>query len=293
MKKEKNARKGEGKASTFFFLLLLVALILYVIYMPEVNEYLRKNIVPKIEETIGTNTKKEEESEEEISATSGVYQISAVPEFDFNDIHFKVETLENNLLTLTVNSTSHTTFDDLDYYVEFYKNETEFIGRRALKGNISSNTSVQVDVSGLNITSDDYLAISHISKDAIPALTLRTDESGISKLICERDISKYEYYFELDKLFNIKVRKEQTFDNLEDLAEKKLEYQEIVDKYSKVNGMTASTLERNNTLIYISEYKLSSVDDIAAASENYIFEKDTKNNIVNFTMETEGFNCHE
>ena len=293
MKQEKKRRKGEGMFSTFFFLLLLVALILYVIYMPEVNEYFKKNIVPKIEETIGTNTVSNEESEEEISATSGAYQISLMPEFDFNDIHFKVESLENSFLNLIVSSESNTTFDGLDYYIEFYKNGTEFIGRRALTGKIDLNTNIIVNVDGLNLTSDNYLAISHISKDAIPSLTLRTDESGISKLVCEKDIVKYEYYFELDKLFNIKVRKEQTFNNLEDLAEKKLEYQEIVDKYSKVNGMTASTIERNNTLIYISEYKLSSVDDINAASEKYIFEKDTKNNIVNFTMETEGFNCHE
>ena len=293
MKQEKKNRKGGG-FSTFFFLLLLIALILYVIYMPEANEYIRKNIVPKIEETIGTTpATTEEESEEEISATSGAYQMSSMPEFDFNDIHFKFESLENGFLTLSVSSDSYTTLDGLDYFVEFYRNETEFIGRRALTGKIDSSTNITIDVNGLNLTSDKYLAVSHISKDAIPSLTLRTDESGISKLICEKGIAKYEYYFELDQLFNIKVRKEQTFNSLDELAEKKLEYQEIVDKYSKINGMTASTIERNNTLIYMSEYKLSSVKDINDASEQYIFKKDTKNNIVNFTMETEGFNCHE
>lgn len=288
MKKEKSKEEPK-KANGIVLLIGFILIILFIVFLPKIEKIFNDEVKPIINDKMNNDAV---ESTEEIEAISDYYLISENGSFTYNELSVTIKSFENNLLTLSITSSEDENLSDKDYYVGFYEDKSKFIGRRTLKGNVTNKEKdIIIDTTGLNINSGNYIAISHISDDNLPKVTLPTDESGISELKCEKTNYSYKYLFDLDGLYSVTSRITYPYTNADEMANKKIELQKLVKSYNETEGITADTVEGDNKeVIYIEEvdYNVFSGE----LKEENIYSKGVKASVVKFKNESEGFTCN-
>ena len=268
-------------------IVLFIGFILIILFI--VEKIFKEEVQPIIDEKMN---KTEEESTEEIEAISDHYLISENGSFTYNELSVVIKSFEGNILTLGISSSEDENLADKDYYVGFYIDKSTFIGRRLLKGTVSSKeTDIKIDTNGLNINNSNYIAISHISENNLPKVTLPTDESGISELKCEKSNKAYKYLFDTDGLYSVTSRITYPYTNADEMANKKLELQKLVKSYSETDGITADSVEGDNKeLIYVEEIDYNEYS--GELKEENIYSKGVNASVIKFKNESEGFTCN-
>ena len=123
-----------------------------------------------------------------------------------------------------------------------------------------------------------------------PALNLEKDSSGYGTITCDNGIDNIVYSFENDKLITIKHTI--TNNNVSD-PNYYIDYtlwQNKISSYNSIEGISASfngTLNGYSAIINIDLHKAN----LTNITEKYYYALGEEARVVNFEMETYGFNC--
>lgn len=289
--KNDSVNKEKKTGSPIFILIMFIVIIVFVIYIPDI--YQRYNT--QLAEIFGIGSKNAPKKDDETtdnnkSVMSDYYQLGSNSTLTFNDITISNVKLQDNILYLTINTNTAINLDELNYYLEFYKEKKQFLGRRTLKGTIASNKDYEIDVSNLDVTTTTYMTISHIDESVIPNINLRTDESGLGAITCTKNGLSYNYMFHLDNLIKVTKQYSYTSDDLKEYSTELTKYKKLTKEYENLSGITATIAESNNAFIYTLELDYENIENFRI-DEDYKFNKNAKNGIVEFKMEAEGFEC--
>lgn len=292
--KHDDTEKKKRAGNPIFILIIFIVLLGFVFYVPEIYKKYNSNFAEFL--GIGANKDDDENEknnpEDEKDAMSSYYQIGSLSTLEYNEIKLSnISLSEDKILSFTVESENALNFDELDYYLEFYQNRSLFIGRRAMTGEMNKTKKFEIDVSDLDVTTTTYFVVSHIEDSVIGPIDMPTDESGLGSLSCVKDNYTYLYDFNLGKL--IKVTEKYSYTNIDLNAYSKeiLSYEKKVKEYNEYTGITASIVDNSTTFIYSCEYDYTNITKFSKVSNRYIFEGGTKNNVIKFKMEAEGYEC--
>lgn len=291
--KENEKEKQNKAGNPLFVIIIFIALIGFLFVIPEVYKKYNKEIadflgVGKDEAEI---EKEKENEQDNIEPTSDFFPIPQKSTFTYNEFEVNEVLLENKSLIIRLSTKDTVDLKTKNYYIEFYDDKSKFMGRRRLNGIVTRALDVKVDVSNLTIRSNTYFRISHIPNEGIPSIDLDREGDKPAELVCTKGNYTYSYEFN-DKVLN-KVTKKYTYTNndLNEYATALLEYQKKQKEYSELTGVTADIVESNNSFIFASSFEYDKVKNFSRIQDDYLFEKEEKDNIVNFRMEAEGFDC--
>ena len=291
MKNDDNEKQKKA-GNPIFILIIFLCLIGFIFYVPEIYHKYNSDIAEFL--GIGSNKDNNTESNDDNkAAVSAYYQIGSNGTLSFNELELSDISLsqDNNTLSMKITSKENINLSELDYYIEFYKNRTTFVGRRALVGDIKGSMNIDLDVSSLDIDTVTYFVVSHIDDSAIQALNPSTDESGLSSFICSYKEYNYTYDFYLNKLIKVTEKYSYTSTDVNEYAEDLLTYQKKAKDLNTLNGVNATVAENNSTFIFIAEYDYSEVNEFTTVDDRHLFSKNALNNVIKFKMEAEGFDC--
>lgn len=293
MNEDKMNRESQSKAGhPIFILIIFIALLGFVFYVPEVYKSFNAQKAKDYGIGKGNDSKQPTTSKpDDKAAISDFLQIGSESTLKFNEITISNVSLENNLLSLEIEGPEKFDLKSANYYLEFYEKKATLLGRRMLKGSVNKNLKLRIDVSGLNITTSTYIAVSHVSDDSIRMVNLPADESGLASILCSKDNTSYTYNFKQGLL--VGVIKKYTYTNpvIDDYAKELMVYEKLKNSYSDINGLTTSIADNNSTFIFTMELDYTNVKDFQIDDE-YKFSKDTMGNVILFKMDAEGFSCN-
>ena len=293
---EKN-KKG-STSSAIILILGVIGIFAFIFYLPSLQDYYRKNF-----KSNDIESKKEQKDIDTTAGASDQYIISEQKSLTYNDITIENVTYDLSSgyitnLNMDITSKKEGTLEELNYYIEFYNSNNEFITRRMLKGKISKKPlTVSVNIAGLGITESNYFIISHISDSGIPNANLNVTSNGTSSLLCSRNRDTYRYTFDnkenADGIISKEtVRREVYSQDEEESVNNRLTLQKKVNKYNGIDGLTASMVEDPDYLVFLFEVDYSKSIDLKEIDEDYVFGSGTNANIIKFKMEAEGFACN-
>jgi len=286
-------KEKENKAGNPLFIIIIFAVLLgFLFFIPDIY----KRFKPEISDFLGIGVHEKEpgdkaDENDNKEAVSAHVQIGSWEELEFNEIKVSNVSLEGNTLSMTVTTPETINLENARYYVEFFQNKRTFIGRRILKGEVTKSLDIEIDVTGLGVDTVTYMALSHVDDNAIQPLEVTTDESGLYNLVCTKDTESYEYEFNLNKLSKVKYKYTYTTSNLEEYANKVLEYQKLAKKYDEYTGVSSSIAEETGSFLFLCEFDYSRTSNFSRIGDNRLFVRDEPVNIVKFRMEAEGFDC--
>lgn len=292
MNKELEKEKQNKAGNPLFVVIIFIALIGFMFIIPELYQRFNKDIAGFL--GIGKNSEnenKEPQPEDKIISQSAFYQIGSLPNFKYNELTLNDMHLENGLLSLKLTSEENIDLNSKNYYIEFYQNQSKFLGRRLLKGEVNNELELTLDVSRIDVTTVTYFTLSHITDDSIPNIQIPSDESGLTSISCSLGDNNYTYEFSDKKL--LKVKKQYTKNTLDmnTLSGELLEYQKKEKEYNELNGVTASLVSNENSLIFSVEFDYSQIQSFSHFKNEFIFKKDVEDRIVKFKMDAEGYDC--
>lgn len=281
------SKKENSQSNPLFIIIVFLLIIGAFIALPYLKGDKSTPIVsPNNKQNESKSNQKSEDKEE---ALSDYIKIGEKKDISFNDIKVSNPTYKDRSLTIEVSSEKNIELEDLDYYVEFYKEKKQFLFRRTLKGTVSSNDTTEINFLDIDVDGDVYIAISHIDDSAIPKVKFTTDETGISGFSCKKNNVIYEYDFNDTGLIRVNKKESYTNNNLEEFSNKLFETQKEANKLNQLNGVTANVVEANKEYIYKIEIDYLEADD--KKLDNYFFSKGLPNYVVLFKMNSEGFDC--
>ena len=287
---EINKEKDKKAGSPIFIIVIFVALLVVVFYVPEI--YQRLNVDMASVFGIGkANEKNDTPIEDTTPATSDFYQIGSKSTLSFNEITLSDIDLVDGFLTFTVSSSDKIDLESLNYYLEFYEARSTFVGRRMLRGEVIKNKTLKIDVSNLDINTSTYFMISHIADASIPKKTLTSDESGLASLQCSKENRIYTYDFKNSSLYKVTMNYTYSNQSLEEYSKVLFEYQKIAKAMNDLTGATASVADNNSTFIYTLQLDYTDVKNFSHVTEDYIFKKGVLSHVIEFKMDAEGFEC--
>lgn len=282
--------KQQKAGNPIFILIIFVALIGFLFYVPEI--YQKYN--SEISKFLGGN--KDEEGKDDSkkdgkSPKSGFYQLGSNSTLKFNEITLSNISLGKDELSFTVNTDDTVDFDDLDYYVEFYRERKTFIGRRILHGKVTKSLKMKIDLGNLPIDTTTYMTISYITDDDIQPIESSSDEAGLSTIKCSKYDEVFEYEFYQKKLSKTSYKYTYTNSNLSELSDSLIRAQKKEKTYNEYTGVTAHITENNTSYIFASEFDYSKVSSFQKLNDVRIYDKNTTYSVVKFKMDAEGFDC--
>ena len=290
MKSEDENEKRKKAGNPIFILIMFGALMGFLFYAPDIY----KKYNSEFDNFFGSGNGEEGDSQkpqDNKSAVSAYYQLGSRSTLKFNEITLSDISLEGKTLKLAVNTEDTLDLDDLDYYVEFYRNRETFVGRRVLHGRVTKKLSMEIDVSNLDIDTTTYMVVSHIDEGTIKPLETDTDESGLSSITCSKDNSIYEYEFYLKKLTKTVYKYNYNNTDFDQYARALIDYQKKEEEYNEYTGVTSRIIESNNSFVFLSEFDYSKVSSFPKIGDPRIYDKGTPNNIIKFKMDAEGYEC--
>lgn len=273
---EVEKEKREKAGNPLFVVIIFVALLGFLFVIPEVYKKYNKEIadflgVGKNEEELKHDL--ENKKENDIISNSAFYQIGSKSTFTYNQVTVSDISLNNGILNMKLTTSGVEELKDLDYYVEFYQNQSVFLGRRRLNGVITRTLDVSLDVSNMNVDTTTYIMLSHISDDGIPSVELPTDESDLSQLNCVFKEQTYTYEFYQKGLNKVINKFTYHSDNVDEYTDTLLKYKKKEKDLNELNGITANISENSGTFVFTSEFNYNTVKSFNRVSDAYIFSK--------------------
>lgn len=208
---------------------------------------------------------------------------------ELKESNFKLNnfTLTKDNIKFTINTTSRTNFDELNYYLVLSQNDKE-IKTIKLTETILNNKEITYNFKEkLNSTLEVKGIIKTIKENDYPEFIVTSDESGLGSLICEKDNYKIEYIFSNNSLNRIK----ETYNYLDNGKDYLIIFEEYTNKVNRLNGSnaTASIIEDYSGFVFTTDIDLSK---FTGTEKNYnYYSLNTKTNKINFEMNAKGYDC--
>ncbi len=291
MKSEDEKEKQKKAGNPLFILIIFVVLIGFVFFVPEIYKKYNSNIAEFLGISEGEKDKRNPDQDEIQASVSAFYQIGSKKTLDFNEITLSNISLENGILKMKVNTADTFDLTSANYYLEFWENKKTFVGRRILKGKVNKSLSIEIDVSGLNISTITYFTVSHTEDSVIEPKPANSDESGLYSMICTKGSNSYDYEFYFDKLTKVKMKYSYTSSNLEEYSDEYIKYQKKEKEYNEFKGVTSTLVDNSTSFIFTTEFDYGTATNFDKVGIEHLFSKGAYNHVVEFKMEAEGFEC--
>lgn len=261
---------------------IFIVMFLVVFYINDISFYINNLLGKQSSSSILDNreeTKKKEnnnvnnneinfyEYSESLEITNNIYKIN----------NFKKE---NNILSFDFENISSTLvdFSKDNYFIELYNENKTLLQRIKVDfGEINTNSKVNKSINYNNDFS--YIVILSKKESDYPNVEL-TD----SKLTCTSNNEEIIYSFLDNKLNNIKHNIESNNEN------EKSNLIEYVNKYNSINGVSAIFTEGENSYKAVIAINYYNVND--KLDNKYYFDLNTLAKVINFEMESYGFDCN-
>lgn len=205
---------------------------------------------------------------------------------EFNNFTLSNFNLTENYITYKITTSNTINFDESNYYLILEKDDKELttikltgVVNKELTNTFKFQTSLidTIEVKGY---------VKTISNKEYPKLTLSTDETGNSSLICIKDNNTYEYMFN-NNLLN-KIKQNYTFkDEGEDYYTEFETYTNLSNKIN-TNGGISTIIETYSGFTFTTEIDLNIYQE--KINNNY-YSLNTKSNKINFEMKAKGYDC--
>ncbi len=200
-------------------------------------------------------------------------------------------------IELKVNNSNEKPYDyeENNIYLELYNLEKTLLERikinykNALDKGINYNISLPIKTATLE--NAFYLKIIKYEESDYPNITLNMNENNEELLVCIKENQKITYIFK-EQLIKINdVYSYAYSDNLEEYTANLNSYKEKATKMNEKAGITSSVVESNLTFIYNTIIDLS-LSNVAALEESAYYSKKVLPKVINFEMESSGYNCN-
>ena len=283
--------KQQKAGNPIFILVIFAALIGFLFYIPEIYKKYNSEIY-KFFSGDKEDEKEEDAKKNEKSPISAYYQLGSKSTLTFNELKLEDISLSSNkTLSFTMTTDTDIDLDELEYYVEFYRERKTFLGRRVLHGKVTKEKKFTIDLSNLPVETTTFMTVSHIPQSGIQPLETQGDESGLSSIKCKKENTSYEYQFYQKKLAKTTFKYTYENENLDELAASLLEMQKKEKAYNEFTGVNARITENSTSYIFLSEFDYENVVSFERVGDPRIFDKNTLNSVVKFKMDAEGYDC--
>jgi len=286
--------KKKSNIGRVIFIFIAFALVVYYINDISIfiNNLLGKNSAESIENLAGSSNKVDENKNENIEKEAVEFYVYdnnlnfVNDNMLFNNFNFDNDKLYFDILN---ESEKKLELKNKKYFMEFYSDNKTLLERVKIDINTineKSKISYSIDVNNTFY----YLVFVEKSIDDYPIVSLEKDENGLSKIKCIKNIEEIEYNFRNDKLESISHRISDS--NISDVNyySNYTAYQRLVASYNSFDGIIASfngTLNGYTAIINIDLQKA----DLNILEDKYYYAVDEQPKVVNFEMQTYGFNC--
>ena len=285
--KNENNDKTSNAGNPLYLVFIFGAIIAFIVFIPEIYEKYNKDRaslygIGNKNETV--NITKENKP---ISKLSDHFRKE--DSINFENLTFSNIIINGNTLSIDIYNSSNGKIDlsKKHYYLELYRtenNQRSFVTRRFLKSDSilesQTSTTINVDISGITIDDLVTFAIDRVDDETIPNINLENNT-----LTCTKNTETYTYTFEDNQL--VKTEYKITHVKEENVLN---EYREKEKSFNDLNGVNSRITEDDINFTFIStfDYKIISKYKVDI---NYLYEANTKANIISFKTNAEGFDC--
>lgn len=285
--------KKKSNIGRVIFIFIIFILVIYYINDISVfiNNLLGKTTAQSIKEQTNSDNKKDPNNDDD--ETEIVYNIfngnliineSGLTLNNFNSF--------NNILTFDANNETNLSIDlsKRKFFIETYSEDKTLLERFKVDFNIiasNSKMSFSFDLSRPIY----YLVLSEKSVNDYPAINLGDSDTGISILTCTKGIENIVYSFRNNELSEITHTISDSNITDTNYYNRYNLFQNKTITYNNIDGITAtfnSTLNGYTAVIDI-DLQMINLNNI---SEKYYYGYKEEPKVVNFEMETYGFNCN-
>lgn len=197
----------------------------------------------------------------------------------------------NNTLTFDANNnnTASINLSNRKFFLETYSEEKKLLERHKIDfASISPSNKMS-----LSFTLNNpfyYLVITEKTIDDYPIITLDDKDTGSATITCTKDIENIVYTFVNNELTNIKHTINDSNVSGSDYYNNYAAYQTKVATYNNIDGITATFNGTTNGYTAIIDVDLATAK-LDTINERYYYKYKEQPKVVNFEMQTYGFNC--
>lgn len=295
------AFESRKKTSIGTFIILTI-FILAVVFLPQlsdaINEYLNKTPTTPSTPNNPVDPVEPDEPDDQDNPNETFYEYIANLQIKREDITVSEINVDALNYTLTYNVTNNTNtyqdIEDLNYYIEIYNGDRTLIERVKLSTSTflagGAFETFTKNISEEAATTVGYLVLVKKTIEDYPEVEMNADADGNSTLVCTNAHETVTYKFTDEKLKEVTSIVEYLTTDPK-YTENYEEYQTLASTYNSTPGITS------NFFINTGGFNITTIVNLEEASRSYIFnadtfELDTEPKVVNFEMETQGFDCN-
>ena len=271
--------KQKGPILLFFIFAVLIGALYY---MPEISEYVNKNILG-----IKTSNKDQDVIEDDIS-TDKIVEVTDDMALKVGDLEFRDFSFNSNSVSFKVTNVGKSDVDLSSYYYETYNESQKIIERVAISNEtISSNKTLELDITTKN-SSYQYISFSSIDINNLPDVELTNNT--LSCTVSNEE--EYTYNFSNGSLVRVIYKLVKEKSNYDD--EK---YNGLLSSYTEiaastiVDGISNGLSNNEYSFIYTKTIDLQIVDKANVDNALYYSYQESANKIA-FEMSTKGYKCN-
>ncbi len=277
-------------------LIIFISFILVIYYINDISIFFNNLLGRTTAETIreqGSEKEEENPSSEEGEKTLEEEYNLLSDSLTINEKGLVLENFKtnNNILSFDVSNKTSSSINlkDSKYFLETYSENKTLLERFKVDFNlINANSKITLNY---NITEPIYyLVLSEKKVDDYPVVNLE-EVNGLEILTCTKDFTTFTYKFKNSELVNIDqtVKDENTSDT--NYNSRYTSYQSKTTTYNNIDGITASFAATPTGYTAMFSIDLEKAD-LSNINETYYFKNKELAKVVNFEMETYGFNCN-
>lgn len=288
--------KPDKQKSPIAMIVLFGILLAFMIFMPEVLNYINKTFGTNLQTHSGVNIPEVVEQEEQTQEIT-MYDLNDDTVITLDKISFQtfVKSIEDTdyKLSFTIKNSGTQLYSfSKKLYFEFYDNSKTFLGRSYLEnvkditGGVSNH--YQVDINNDIYDKATKIELVQRTEDDYPAVELTSN-----LLTCTN--SKYNIVYTFDTNQRLSSIKEMyTYIKPDDIVAYSTDlvsYKAKIDNLDRLDGVTAVLTENETGFITTIAIDYKQADYSQLSSDTKYYQKDTYARIIKFEMSAKGYNC--
>ena len=287
-------------------ILILVVFVVGIFFLPQIMELLNpvnNAPIPYVPSTVEPENPNPGSDENPSADLNQLYEVKEglaieVEGYTFNE--FVVNSTPGTISFVLTNHTgSASYFQTHSYYIEYYSQSEELLGRtKLIVQNMDSSISQEYEISNVTkIGMVSKIAIKEIDENEYPAVNLRTNNDKIPYLECSNQNHVITYYFELNKnkyelkRFENRVMIANSSENYETILE---QYTTLSDSMESIKGLEVSLTPIVSGFEFVLESDLRSLSESNRKTylkEPYYYLLNTDAKVISFEMQAQNYSC--
>lgn len=284
--------KKKSNVGRVIFMLIIFGLAVFYINDISVfiNNLLGKTTSSSITNLTNENNKNPNKGNNEENKL--VYNIfSNTLEIEEKEMILKNFVNQNNILSFEVLNKSNNSinYTNNKYFIELYNEEKTLLERHKIDFDLINANETKTFT--FNITKDFYYFVleeKHI--EDYPLVNLKTDGNKNAILTCSKKFENIIYTFNNNELTSIKHTISESDTTKDNYYERYSEFQNKATIYNNINGISASFNGSLNGYTFIVAIDLINTD-LEKLNEKIYYRYKEIPKVVNFEMQTYGYNC--